>query len=86
MMRIEYITLKTLKARAFFKGEPRGKNNPKEQINKDDILLIGNGNKVKDHKSNLESLIRDNNIYVIGINSISNINPELIDARVFCHP
>jgi 4-hydroxy 2-oxovalerate aldolase len=75
-----------LKARAFFKGEPRGKNNPKEQINKDDILLIGNGKKVKDHKSNLESLIRDNNIYVIGINSISNINPELIDARVFCHP
>ena len=39
--------LKTLKARAFFKGEPRGKNNPKEQINKDDILLIGNGNGVK---------------------------------------
>ena len=75
-----------LKARAFFKGEPRGEDNPKEKINKDDILLIGNGNRIRDHKSNLESFIRDKNIYVIGINSVSNIDPELIDARVFCHP
>ncbi len=77
---------KLLKARTFFEGKPRGKDIPKNKIKKERILLLGNGEGILNFKNKLEEFITYENLYVIGINSKSYINHELIDARVFAHP
>ena len=77
---------KLLKARTFFEGNPRGKDIPKNKINQERILLLGNSEGILNFKDKLEEFITYENLYVIGINSKSYINQELIDARVFAHP
>ncbi|MBI96731.1 hypothetical protein CL656_06270 [bacterium] len=77
---------KLLKARTFFEGKPRGQDAPKNKIKQEKILLLGNSEGILNFKDKLEEFISNENLYVIGINSKSYINQELIDARVFAHP
>ena len=77
---------KLLKARTFFEGKPRGLDIPKNKIKQERILLLGNSEGILNFKDKLEEFITCENLYVIGINSKSYINQELIDARVFAHP
>ncbi len=81
-----YNSQKLLKARAFYKGEPRGNDIPKNKIKNDTILLLGNSEGIKKFKPKLEEFIKEENLYVIGINSKSYIDQKLINARVFSHP
>ena len=77
---------KLLKARTFFEGKPRGRDIPQNKIKQERILLLGNSEGILNFKDKLEEFITHENLYVIGINSKSYINQELIDARVFAHP
>jgi 4-hydroxy 2-oxovalerate aldolase len=62
------------------------KNNLKfKTLNKKEFLLIGSANISKKIKQ-IESLISNNNFYVIALNSTKHIKENLIDLRVACHP
>ena len=58
----------------------------KNKIKNDTILLLGNSEGIKKFKPKLEEFIKEENLYVIGINSKSYIDQKLINARVFSHP
>jgi len=73
-------------ARQFYQGEPRGSWNPASLIKGREVLLLGTGPGVKAHRAALESYIRKAKPFVIALNTQSQIESELIDVRVACHP
>ena len=77
---------KLIKARSFFEGTPRGKTKPRDVIQENTILILGNSDGIENFKTSLEKIIIEMNMYVIAINSKSKVNPDLINARVFSHP
>ena len=79
-------TNKLTDARGFFKNEPIGKDDPKEFINETEVLFIGNGPSIKEHKDEIENLIKTKDLYVICTNVSEIIDPILINARIVCHP
>lgn len=79
--------LKTLNAaRHFYQGEPMGTWSP-EMIFKDkDVLILGTGPSVVEHRFALEGYIRKHKPVVLALNTQISISAELIDYRVACHP
>jgi 4-hydroxy 2-oxovalerate aldolase len=73
-------------ARQFYQGEPRGTWYPASLIKGREVLLLGTGPGVKAHRAALESYIRKAKPLVIALNTQSQIESELIDVRVACHP
>lgn len=73
-------------AREFYKGEPRGSWNPAELFAGKDVLLLGTGPGVAEHRAALEEYIKAHKPVVIALNTQSSIEQALIDARVACHP
>jgi len=73
-------------ARHFYRGEPRGTWNPADQIEGRDVLILGTGPGVAEHRAALERYIRKAKPYVLALNTTQQIEPDLIDARVACHP
>ena len=53
---------------------------------KKNILIIGPGNSVFKNKKGIEKFVKKNKIYVISLNTSSNINNKYINLRVACHP
>ena len=72
--------------REFYKGEPRGSWNPSDVFEGKDVLLLGTGPGVAEHRTAIESYIAQNNPVVIALNTQSSISQSLIDYRVACHP
>ncbi len=66
--------------------DPIGKNNPYVDIAKKNVLIIGAGNSAKHSKKKIENFIKENDIYVISLNTNQNIDENLIDLRVASHP
>ena len=50
------------------------------------ILIIGSGSSVQDIKKELESLIKEKELFVIALNLKSSVTEELINLRIACHP
>jgi 4-hydroxy 2-oxovalerate aldolase len=73
-------------ARNFYKGAPRGAWSPESLLSGREVLLLGTGPGVAQHKAALEAYIRKANPFVMALNTQSMIDSELIDARVACHP
>lgn len=72
--------------RHFYEGKPRGSWKPSEAIEGKDVLILGSGPGVSDHKDILEAYIIKARPFVMALNTQSMIDASLIDARVACHP
>ena len=73
-------------ARHFYVGEPTGQWAPRECFAGREVLLLGTGPGVARHREALEQFIRDKRPLVVALNTQSEIDAELIDLRVACHP
>jgi len=79
--------LKTLDAaQDFYRGEPRGTWKPSELIEGREVLILGSGPSVRDHRLALEAFIREKKPFVIALNTEKSLGNELIDIRAACHP
>lgn len=72
--------------RQFYSGEPRGSWEPSSMMAGKDILLLGTGPGVAQHRATLEEYIRKANPVVIALNTQSGIDADLINLRAACHP
>ncbi|WP_313462028.1 aldolase catalytic domain-containing protein [Pseudomonas nitroreducens] len=73
-------------ARNFYKGPPRGAWSPETLLSGREVLLLGAGPGVAEHKVALEAYIQKAKPFVMALNTQSTIDSVLIDARVACHP
>lgn len=73
-------------ARHFYKGEPKGTWRPETKLQGRDVLLLGAGPGVSEHRNAIESYIKKTKPVVIALNTQSSVAAALIDLRVACHP
>lgn len=73
-------------ARRFYHGKPKGTWSPSNLFSDRDVLLLGTGPGVAKHRTALERYIRKEKPLVLALNTQSEIDAELIDLRVACHP
>jgi 4-hydroxy 2-oxovalerate aldolase len=73
-------------ARHFFRGVPRGSWSPSQLMQGREVLILGAGHGVAQHRPALEAYIRREKPLVLALNTQSAIAPDLIDLRVACHP
>ena len=66
--------------------DPIGKGNPFVDIKKKDVLIIGAGSSAKILRKKIENFIKQNNVYVISLNTNQNVSENLINLRVASHP
>ena len=66
-------------------GKCAGKWSPRKNIYKRDVLILGSGPGVKEHRKIIENYIIKNKPYVIGLNTQKSINEKLIDIRATCN-
>ena len=68
-----------------YSGKAKGTYKPsKDMINKE-ILILGTGPSIEDHKAAIESLIRNKKLHVIALNTQNKIKKQLINVRATCH-
>ncbi|MBY0416834.1 MAG: aldolase catalytic domain-containing protein [Pararheinheimera sp.] len=80
-------TSNTLDAtRQFYKGEPRGHWSPTALFSGKNVLLLGTGPGVAEHRVALEDYIQTHKPVVVALNTQSGVAQSLIDVRVACHP
>lgn len=80
-------SLNTLEAASYFYlGEPRGAWSPASVLEGREVLLLGTGPGVEQHRTAIESYIVSAKPYVIALNTQAQLAPDLIDSRVACHP
>lgn len=72
--------------RSFYKINPCGTWDPKEQIDGREVLVLGSGPGVFEHKTVLESYIKNHRPFVITLNTQRVIDDALVDVRAACHP
>jgi 4-hydroxy 2-oxovalerate aldolase len=73
-------------ARNFYRDEPRGSWAPKDIFSGREVLLLGTGPGVKDHREALEEFIKARNPLVLALNRQDELSADAIDYRVACHP
>lgn len=73
-------------ARHFYRGEPRGTWAPAAMMAGREVLILGTGPGVADHRAALESYIRRARPLVMALNTQSAIAEGLIDLRIASHP
>ncbi|RMJ01774.1 4-hydroxy-2-oxovalerate aldolase [Marinobacter litoralis] len=73
-------------ARHRLRSESKGAWAPAEMLKGRDILLLGSGPGVREHREALEQYIRKNAPVVMALNTQTSIDSSLIDVRVACHP
>jgi len=72
-------------ARHFYHSNPTGTWHPKEIFAQREVLVLGTGPGVDEHKVALEYYIREKKPIVLALNAQQSIEAELIDYRVACH-
>lgn len=72
--------------RNFYVGEPRGTWRPAEMFSGQEVLLLGTGPGVAEHRKALEAYIIRAKPIVVAMNTQSAIDQSLIDVRIACHP
>ncbi|EHK61848.1 aldolase catalytic domain-containing protein [Halomonas sp. GFAJ-1] len=73
-------------ARHFYRGEARGNWSPINIFNGRDVLLLGSGPGVGDHRKALERYIEKAKPLVVALNTQKCIEAKFVDFRVACHP
>jgi 4-hydroxy 2-oxovalerate aldolase len=73
-------------ARNFYDGPPAGTWAPASELEGRDVLLLGTGPGVEQHRVAIEALIARQKPVVVALNTQEGISPDLIDLRVACHP
>ncbi|RRV87699.1 aldolase catalytic domain-containing protein [Stutzerimonas stutzeri] len=73
-------------ARHFYQGEAKGNWSPVTVFSGREMLLLGTGPGVHNHRIAIESLIRKRKPVVVALNTQAAIDADLIDYRVACHP
>jgi 4-hydroxy 2-oxovalerate aldolase len=73
-------------ARHFYSGVANGNWTPATDIGGKEVLILGTGPGIIDHKVAVEAYIERQNPYVIGLNAEQSIEPALINIRAACHP
>ncbi len=69
----------------YFIGKGNGKYEPIKNIRNKDVLILGSGPGVKEHKIALESFIKKYKPFVIALNTQNSINSKLINTRAVCN-
>lgn len=73
-------------SRNFYQEEISGSWAPKKNFLDREVLVVGTGPSVSDHKLAIEQFIKKNKPLVLALNSNEIIDNNLIDFRVACHP
>lgn len=73
-------------SRQFYTVEPKGTWNPISLFADREVLLLGTGPGVAEHKTALEHYIRTKRPIVVALNTQSAVAESLIDVRIACHP
>lgn len=73
-------------ARNFYHGEPTGSWSPIELLKDREVLILGTGPGVAQHKDALERYIKQMQPIVIALNTQTAVSADLINLRVACHP
>lgn len=73
-------------ARQFYTGKPDGQWSPVGMLKDREVLLLGAGPGVEQHREALERYIRKAKPVVVALNTQAGIGADLIDVRVACHP
>ncbi len=72
--------------RHFYRDSPVGQWSPREMLSGRDVLLLGSGPGVVEHKDAIERFVKSHRPVVIALNTQSGLESELVDVRVACHP
>lgn len=72
--------------RHFYQGDAKGEWAPESLISSREVLILGAGPGVAQHKVAIESYIAAKKPVVIALNTQSAVAQNLIDVRVACHP
>ncbi len=73
-------------SRNFYDTKIIGKWTPSKIFADCQVLIIGSGNSVIEHKNSITQFILKNKPLVLALNSKTVIDEELIDFRIACHP
>ena len=68
-----------------FYGNSKGTYVPSKNIRNKDVLILGSGPGLKEHKLALEAFIRNFKPFVVALNTTKTINSKLINVRVVCN-
>lgn len=80
-------SLKTLDAaRHFYHGEAKGTWSPKQAFAGSDLLILGTGPSVSEHRPAIERFILKHKPVVLALNTQIAIEAKLINYRLACHP
>ena len=69
----------------YFVGKGKGKYRPLNDIKNKEVLILGSGPGVKNHKKELEIFIKKYKPFVIALNTQNSINSKLINRRAVCN-
>ncbi len=72
--------------RHFYSGEALGHWQPKTYLQDKDILILGAGPSVHEHRAALEDFILDKKPTVMALNTQSVVSEELVEYRLASHP
>lgn len=72
--------------RQIYGGESAGRWAPVEMIEGRDVLIVGAGPSVIEHREALQQFIRLRKPFVIALNTQTNVDSDLIDVRAACYP
>lgn len=72
--------------RHFYSDDAKGIWQPEEQLAGREVLILGSGPGVAEHKFAIESYIKAKQPAVIALNTQSSVSQNLIELRVACHP
>ena len=73
-------------ARSFYNEEALGSWSPETVLKNKDVLLLGSGPGVSNHRKQLEHFIQKRRPVVLALNTQSPFSKKLIDFRLACHP
>ena len=73
-------------ARCFYNGDPNGTWRPSDEFANRDVLILGSGPSVSNHRDAIERFITRFRPLVLALNTQEAIDTALIDLRVACHP
>ncbi|MBK1654665.1 aldolase catalytic domain-containing protein [Allochromatium vinosum] len=73
-------------ARHFYRGIPTGQWMPETQFKGRDVLLLGTGPSVAQHRAALERYVCQYQPLVLALNTQTALASDLIDLRIACHP
>jgi 4-hydroxy 2-oxovalerate aldolase len=70
----------------FYSNELKGNWEPRTLIKDKEVLILGSGPGIKKYQSAIEDYIKKKKPYVIALNTQSDVEQNLIDARAASHP